>query len=165
MTTSVDIVIGTPYKSYIKTILGKVFVTALDPVTGEKTGVLLKGDPSKKADEAIVDTWDEKSDLYFRRANKRHFTTGMIREFTRTVVEEERQIEQYSDEELAEIINSKFLAFKATLDKTESIAVLYRMEKVASDLEKSDKILEVIRKRISEVQLQEYAPFEEKPKE
>lgn len=161
-TKEVEFVVGKPYKSYIKTILGKVFVQSIDPISGSREASLLTGDPYKGDENSIIDTWDEKSDLYFRKSNKRHFELGVLKEFVRKEEVRERTIEEFTDDELREILNSRYLAYKATINKVNTVAVLYRMERLATEMEKSEKIIEVLRKRQAELTALEYSPFIDK---
>jgi len=142
---------GTPYRSYRKTILGKVYVTVLNPFSNQPEGLLLEGDAADQKSE--IDMWSERDDVFFRRMNKVHFDEGAIIEFKRdTSVVPERTIEAFSDEELKAVINQKYLALLATLNKTDKEAVLYRMLKVAQELDKSEKIIKIIESRLAEVQ-------------
>lgn len=145
---------GKPYKTYIKTILGRVYVTALNMMTGTPTpeGVILKGDPRKKEPGTMFDVWSEQEDYFFRKMNHRHFEQGNLIEFKRNETPRERTIEEYTDEELKVLINKPFLALKNTLDKVNSVATLFRIQTLATELEKSDKVIRAIESRLSEVQ-------------
>jgi hypothetical protein len=149
---------GEPIKSYTKTILGKIYVMVLDRFSGQPVGILLSGDPRKQDDGSIVEIFSEVEDIYFRKANKRHFEVGNIIPFTKKVEPKERTIEEYSDEELTVLVNQKFLALQHTLNKTVSVAVLFRMLNLAEANDKSEKIISAIKARISEVQMQEVTP-------
>lgn len=156
---------GKPYKSYIKTILGKVFVTVLSEIDGQPEGVILEGDPRRLDDSSIVDVWSVEEDYYFTKKNKRHLTTGALKPYVRKEEEKEKTIEQFSDEELVDIINSKFFTLQSALNSTNSIATLYRIQNLAQELEKSDKIMKAIEARISEIQAEEFKPFPASPVE
>jgi hypothetical protein len=149
---------GRPLKTYIKTILGRVYVTVLDMLTGTPTpsGVILTGDPRKKEPETMIDVWSEQEDYFFRQKNKRHFDQGILIEYTRVETPHERTIEEFSDEELKTLINKPFLALQNTLNKTNSVATLYRIEGLAKELEKSTKVISAIESRLSEVQQGEF---------
>jgi len=148
---------GNPVKSYKKVVLGQLLLKTWDTMIGKETEIIFAGEPN--SDSAIFDVWSDWEKLYFERSNKRHFEKGMIIPWERKVeVEAVRGFEQYTDSELGEIINSKFLALQSTLNKIQSVAVLFRMMSIASDLEKSDKITGVIQKRISELQTEEFSP-------
>lgn len=145
---------GKPIKTYIKTILGRVYVTALNMLTGNPTpeGLILDGDPRKKETGTMFDVFSEQEDYFFRKMNKRHFDEGVLIEYTRTETPRERTIEEFSDEELKTLINKPFLALQNTLNKTKSVATLFRIESLARDLEKSEKVMKAIQSRLSEVQ-------------
>lgn len=147
---------GKPFKSYIKTILGKVYVTVWDVFQNIPVGVILEGDPKTKADGSYIDLYTEYEDSFFRKHNKRHFDLGNLVEYVRKEEEKkEKQLEAYSDEELKALINSPFLKLQNALNKTQSVALLFRMEGLAIDLEKSEKVVGAIRSRLSEVQQEE----------
>lgn len=151
----------TPYASYIKTILGQVAVTVWDSTLDKPTEIILNGNPKKKEEGCIVKTWNVKEDSVFKRLNIRHFKSGTIIPYQVPANSTpERTIEQSTDDELKEILNSKYLSLINKLNKIDSVAVLFRMRGLAEDMEKSSKIIDAIEKRISEVQLASY----EKPK-
>jgi len=149
----------TPYKSYIKTILGKVYVTIWDGFENKPVGMLLEGDPRQGDESCIVDVWSVDEDFFFRTKNKLHLTTGDVIVYARKVEERERTVEEYSDEELKEILGSKFFTLQNVLNNTNSVAVLFRIKNLAQEMEKSDKIIKVIEARISEVQAEEFKPL------
>ena len=103
---------GKPIKTYKKTILGRVYVTALNMLTGTPTpeGVILEGDPRKNDVSTMFDVFSEQEDYFFKKMNKRHFDAGVLIEFNRTETHRERTIEEFSDEELKSLINKPFLA-------------------------------------------------------
>lgn len=144
---------GKPFKTYKKVVLGRVYVSALDPFTGQPSGVMLYGDPKRDDKTCYIDMWTERDDNFFKRANEVHFKAGYILE-SRPIEkkEEELPIEQYSDDQLKGIINLRYLALQAKLNKIESEPVLYRMIGLAKDMEKSAKISGAIEARLSEVQ-------------
>lgn len=145
---------GTPHKSYIKTILGQVYMNILNPFDGKPAGILLSGDPTARPESCILDVWTEKEDTYVKSMNKIHFETGTVIAYERPAEQvKERTIEEYSDEELKEVINSKFLALQSTLNKIESTPVLFRMVNLSREMEKSEKITGAIEARLSEVQI------------
>lgn len=148
---------GNPVKSYKKVVLGQLLLKTWDAMIGKEVEIIFSGEPN--SDSAIFDVWSDWEKLYFERSNKRHFEKGMLIPWERKeAVEAVRGFEQYTDSELGEIINSKFLALQSTLNKIQSVAVLFRMMSIAADMEKSDKITGVIQKRISELQTEEFAP-------
>ena len=144
---------GKPYKSYIKTVLGKVFLQVWDSYTKQPVGIILQGDPRKKGDSCIIDTWNEEEDIFLKRTNKRQFEVGNILSYTRAEEEKVRTIAEYTDDELLGLINQKFLAFHHTLNAIESPSILFRMIDVAEKVDKSDKITGAIKARLSEIQM------------
>lgn len=144
---------GKPFKSYIKTILGKVFITYWDVFENKPVGGLLEGDPRKKEDGSYIDLYSEEEDHFFRRSNRKHFDVGVLTAYEHPENEvRERTIEEFSDDELKELINSPFLKLQNAINKTSSEAVVYRILNLAQDLEKSDKVITAIESRLSEIQ-------------
>jgi len=144
---------GKPIKTYKKVVLGRVYASVLDPFTEEPTGMMLYGDPKRNDESCFIDIWSERDLLFFKKMNKSHLMNGFIIEVARDAppVEDEQPIETYSDEQLMEVINKKFLALQAVLNKISSDAVLFRMVDLAREMEKSDKIIRAIEARLSEV--------------
>lgn len=145
---------GKPYKTYKKVILGRVYVTVLNMMTGTPTpeGVILSGDPAKNEPGCLYDVWTEQEDYFFRKMNYRHFDAGEIIEYSRAEVVRERTIEEFSDDELKAMIAKPFLALQNTLNKTTSEATLYRILTLAREMDKSEKVIRAIESRLSEVQ-------------
>lgn len=144
---------GTPYKSYIKTILGKAFVHGWDVFTNTPTGFILEGDPRKHDEGSIYHVYSEMEDVFFRKMNKKHFSNGVLIEYVAPQDEKrERTIEEFTDEELKNLINQPFFTLRSALNKTQSEAVLFRFLSLAQELEKSTKVIGEIESRISEVQ-------------
>ena len=146
-----------PYASYIKTILGRVGVNVWDRFTNTPAYIILSGDPKRKDSGCIVDVWTQKEDAFFRRSNERHFAKGTLIAYSRPLnIVEETKIEQYTDEQLKELINSRFAGLNKRLNEIESIPVVYRMMSLASEMEKSERIINALKARISELQMAEY---------
>lgn len=142
---------GSPFASYRKTIVGKVYVTVLNPFTGVPEGLVLFGDSNNV--DAVVDVWTEKEDLFFKRMNRRHFEVGNIIPFTKPVDKPaEKTIEQFSDDELRTVVNQRFYSLQKTLQEVKTEAVLLRMLDIARQEEKSEKIITIITSRLSDVQ-------------
>lgn len=155
-----------PYASYIKTILGQVAVVVWDNVLQKPVDVILHGNPKKKDEDSIIKVWDVKEDSFFKRMNRSHFQKGVLIPYDYPVnVEPVKTIEQATDAELAEIVNSKYISLINRLNKIQSVPVLFRMKGIAEDLEKSEKITSAIEKRISELQTAEYIVPSGEPKE
>jgi hypothetical protein len=141
-----------PYASYRKTILGKVHVTILNPLTLKPEGILLVGEP-KTDERASIDLWSEMEDLYFKRQNKKHFTEGTVIKVQKVEPKETHTIEQYSDEELKEVLKMPFISFNKLLNEVNTTPVLMRMAELAKEMDKSEKFIKVIEARLSAVQL------------
>lgn len=151
---------GRPFKSYVKTILGKVAVVIWDNFQEEPTEVILTGDPRRRDASCIVDVWSEKEDVFFKRLNQRLFARSIIVPFERPEVAEpvEKSVAQLSDEELDVIVNKKYYGLLAKLNEITEVVVLFRLKDAAERNDKSQKIMSAIDARISELQTAEYAP-------
>lgn len=148
---------GKPFKSYIKTMLGKIYVVVLDPFSGDPDGIILQGNPKNKTknDSCIIDTWDEVQDLFFRRINKRQFELGNIIPYVRPepTVPTETPITELSDEELVtKFLNQKYYSFSSLVNKIEQAAVLVRLLDLARENEKSEKMINFLESKLSELQ-------------
>jgi hypothetical protein len=142
---------GKPYATYCKTTLGKVHVMVISPWEKTPVGIILSGEPKKDPD-SFVDTWSQQEDVYFRNANKTHFSTGDIIKVEREYKEEPHTMEQYSDEELREVLALRFISFVKVLSEVKSEAVASRLLDLAEDMDKSEKITSKIKAKLSELQ-------------
>lgn len=142
---------GKPLRSYRKTVPAKVLVTVLDPIRNIPEQILLTGQPGE--DGSIVDLYTDKEILFFLRMNKYHLNNGYLIQFTRPENQKEVETpEQYTDEKLLQIVNSKFLALQNFMSKTKSEALIFRLRQLAVEADKSDKILAAIDLRLAEIQ-------------
>lgn len=150
---------GKPFKTYKKMILGRLFVTIWDNYEDRPVGIILTGDPKENDPDSYIRLWSEKDDYYFRNIphNREHLKTGRVIEVKSEAPKPvEKTLENSSDEDLVKLVNSPFLALQNALNKTESIAFLFRVLNTAQELEKSDKIIKAIESRLSEVQEVEF---------
>jgi hypothetical protein len=147
---------GEPYSTYRKTVLGKVYVNYMSPFTQKPEAVLLEGEP-KTDERAKIDLWSLQEDLFFRRMNKKHFDAGEIIKVdvvkSAPVVAEKKPIEQYSDEELLEVLKLKTISFKTLLSEITTPAVVTRLLDLAREEEKSEKMIQSIEAKLSELQM------------
>ena len=145
---------GIPYKSYRKTILGKVEVKYLDPFE-EKIGViLLQGHPNHNDETCFIDMWSEKEDAFFKKINANHIKNGVIIPFNRASipVAESNPYNVLTDEELFDLLNNPFFKLQQARNKMTSQAPVYRLLTIAESEEKSEKIINHIKARLSELQ-------------
>ena len=150
---------GVPFKSYTKTILGRIYLEVWDTFENKPIGLIIEGDPRRGDETCIVDVWSEEEDYFFRNKNKEQLKSGNVIVYQRKEAVVERSVEEYTDDELKEIINSKFFTLQKVLNNTDSVAVLFRIKNLAQEMEKSDKLVKAIEARISEVQTEEFKPF------
>lgn len=149
--------IGEPYKTYRKTILGQVYVTVLDPFSGEPVGQILRGDPKKNEEGCIIDMWSEREDVFFKRMNRRQFELGNLIVYKRPLEEPPKSVNEFTDEELSALLDTRyFLKLQAALNKMTSIAPVSRLLQIAEDREKSEKFVNAIKARMSELQKVSY---------
>lgn len=139
---------GKPIASYRKTILGKVYINILDPFTGNPSGVILSGQAN--SEEARVDVWTIKENLFLQRMNRKHFETGVLLKIE-LPLEKLEEIAGYTDAELKEILNSVYISLQKKLVEIEDPAILNRMVDLASELKKSEKIVGAVEGRLQEV--------------
>lgn len=156
---------GKPYKSFIKTINGKVYVTTLSISDETKTeGVILKGNQRKHEDSAIIDLWNEKQYQVFRKLNAVHIKNGMIVEYVRpdkTEEVRERTMAEWSDEELfTKVLKTQFQSFLKIINTCDNPVLLTRIYTLGVEKEISSKFTDRIVSRISEVQGFEFIPSE-----
>jgi len=151
---------GRPYKSYKKAILGQVSVVIWDNFQDAPVEIILKGSPARNEEGTIVDVWSDKEDVFFNRVNAKLLKKGLLLPYKRPEAPApvEKTIEQSTDEELVAIVNLKFLALQAKLNKIDSSVVLFRLLDIARENEKSEKIIKAIEARISEIQVSELQP-------
>jgi len=154
---------GKPLKRYIKTILGKVYVTTLNPFDGKPQPIELYGEPKARNGRAIIAIWSTKEDMFFKEMNKAHFKAGNLRllEKKETKEKEPKSVNEISDAEIEEILNKPFLALKNKLNKFTSPAPVYRFLMKAEEMEKSEKIADAIKARLSELEVGTPTPDEE----
>lgn len=153
---------GTPYKSYKKTILSKIYVNVLNSFSGQPEGRIVSGNPRTELENCIIDMWSEMEDVYFKRTNKKHFETGNLIEYKRKEQSEKvKTIKDYSDEELTVLLNSRFLTLQSVISKVDSVAPLFRLLTLAKEMEKSEKIIKFLEGKLSELQLAEFKQSED----
>lgn len=144
---------GEPYKKYIKTILGMVFVTVLNPFSGKPEGVNLRGEPDGANPLTYVEIWSPKEDIFFQRMNKGHFTAGNLRLLSEAVPEAPRSPNDITNDEIDELLGKKFLALKNKLNQFTAVGPVYRLLRRAEELDKSEKIVASIKARLAELEL------------
>lgn len=154
---------GQPYSSYIKTIVGKIYVTILNPFYGEPVGKIIEGDPrGKNKESCIIDTWSEKEDVFFRRMNRAHFEKGNIIPYVRKAEEiNDEFVNDITDEMIDTLLGSRFLVLQNAVNKFTSPPPVFRILNRARELEKSEKIIKFLEGKLSELQLKEYGSVEE----
>jgi hypothetical protein len=144
-----------PYKSYRKTILGQVYVKILNPFNDiDPMGVILVGTDNTE-DTAIVHVWSAKENQFILYMNKDHFEKGNLIEYNapeKRVISEDEKYNTLNDEEILKYLSSKYFSLQAAVNKMTSEAPLYRLLTFAEEQEKSEKIINLIKGRLSEVQ-------------
>ena len=149
---------GKPYKTYKKTILGKVATTVFNQFSQKPESLILEGDPRKNDDTCFVDVWSEMEDVFFKRMNKAHMSSGRIIEVHRVEappVSEEELINTMSDEKANEVLTYQWYKFKSVLNSITSADTVHRLLLLAKDADKSEKFIKAIEARISELEFGE----------
>lgn len=142
-----------PFATYVKTVPSQVDVIILNPFkNNEPQGRVLTGENGSK--DSLVQVWTPQEDIFFHRMNARLFEKGLIIKY---VPKEENKVdehplEQYTDDELDTVVNSKFFVLQNALNKTTSEALIFRLLEAARRNEKSDRIVKVIENRLAEIQ-------------
>lgn len=150
---------GTPFKSYKKAILARVFVYYWDSFREEPSSTLLTGDPRRNDESCIIDVWSEQEDVFFKRMNRAHLSNGTLLPYQRPVeIEHVRTFEESTDEELTTFLGSKYFTIQNKLNHVNTLPVLFRLVEIARQHDKSEKIIKLIEGRIAEIQSAEYAP-------
>jgi hypothetical protein len=148
-----------PFKRYKKTTLGKVFVFYLNSFDGKIEGKLLVGNPRRGDSGCFISVWSIKEDAFFKNVgnNKKHLETGRLVEVpvsSVVVSEKVKTANELTDHELEELVNSKgFFKLQNKLNQITAVATIYRLLDVAEQNEKSEKILNAIRARLSELEM------------
>jgi len=155
-----------PYKSYIKTVLGRVRIIILSPFSGEPEEVILSGNPKGKDREScIIDVYSGKEDMYFKKVNAVHFKQGELIEYDRVdqPVEpsEEDIVNSLSDEEMKKLLKSKFFTLQSTVNKMTSVAPVFRMVELGREIDASERYIKFLEGKLAELQEAEYAEFEQ----
>ena len=141
-----------PLARYKKTIVGKVHVVALNPFSEEPEGVLLEGD----SDKAYIELWDVKQLVFFERMNRSHLEAGRVVKLAKAPEPPPPSPNQLSDDEIDKLLDGKYKALRARLDKFTDTAPILRLLNRARELEKSEKIIKHLEERISQIELEKY---------
>jgi hypothetical protein len=146
---------GKPAKTYRKTITAQLTVTVLNSFSHRPEILLLTGEGITAT--SVVKLWTTEEVAFFSKANVRAIETGSLMEYKSEDVPD-IVMEKYadsSDEELEKILDSKATPWFALTKIVADISmepVLIRLLNKARDLEKSDKVVNLITQRLSEVQ-------------
>lgn len=149
---------GTPYRTFKKAILGKVYITYLDPFSGEPEDMIMEGNPAKNDEGCFYHAWSEKEYMFFKNMNKVHLKDGnLIEQKPKPMKEKPKETAELNynalpDEEIKKILRKPFLALQNALNKMTSEAAVYRILRAGEEMNKSEKFMKAIRARLSEVQ-------------
>lgn len=142
--------VGEPVATYKKVTLGKVCVTVLNSFSGRSEGLILKGQPGEETE--MVDVWSDKEDTFFQRMNAELMKRGVVIKVSRQKDSGPKPIEQYTDDELRDVINLQILQFRKLLSEIKSPTVVSRMLAIARAEEKSEKFINGLLAKLSELQ-------------
>ena len=152
--------VGEPVAIFKKTILGKVEVSVINPFNDTPEGVTMYGDPKKNHPECFVEVWSKMEEVYFERQNAPLFKRGYVVKLDE-VVKPKRTDPQGTDysklteADIKELVTAPFMKFKKELNEIDAIAVLYRVQAIAEEMERPFKTMEHINQRITELQQEE----------
>lgn len=140
-----------PFKVYKKTILGQVAIQILNPFSDEPEVFLLRGNHLNNDEGCFIEFWNERQHEFFRKMNKFHLTKGYLIpvELESYLGDTQKDIgidySAITDKDIDDVLNSKFLALRAHLNKVDSEPYILRVLDRADALEKSDKIIAAIK--------------------
>lgn len=143
---------GIPAARYIKTIVGKVVVTVVDPFSGQPSEIVLQGKPAKEnLDRVVITLWTPFEHEFFRRTNKILLDSGVIAPYTEEIIEE-ISVNEISDEEIKDILSKKYFALMNLLSRVTSPEVVKRILRIAEEENKQIGTINKIKERLSELQ-------------
>jgi len=156
---------GEPYARYKKTILGKVYVTVLDPFSDEPEGRILQGNPNRpnELETQIVEVWDARQDSFFRKLNRKHFDAGRLVLVEGKLPEAPVSPNVLTDAQVDVLLDgrqTRFLAFVNRLNTFTEEAPVIRLLARARELEKSEKIIKHMEERLAKLQVEKYETSE-----
>lgn len=151
---------GEPYKSYIKTILAKLYVRVWNPWLGKEDGLIISGNPKgSDKEKCIIDVWSESEDLFLHRQNPRHFEAGYLVEYKRKASEAPQKSDnELSDEEIEVLLSraTKFINLQKRVNEMTSVAPVFRLLEYAKEKDLSTKTIAFLEAKLSELQALEY---------
>lgn len=144
-----------PIAIFKKTIVGKVYVTVLNPFTDQVEGMHLEGNAEAGDERAFVELYDQKSLAFFKRINKKQFDLGNLIQVD-TLPEEEESPNQITDEEIESLLGEPFFTLKNKLDTFTEVAPVLRLLNKARDMDKSEKLIKHIEEKMAEIEINKY---------
>jgi uncharacterized linocin/CFP29 family protein len=134
---------GNPVATYKKTILGKVFVNVLDPFSDKPAGIILTGDSG--SENARVDVWTLKEDLFLQRMNRSLFERGVLKKVSENKI---KKVETFEDSDLTNILGLSYISLQKKLAEIDDSVILMRLVDLAKEAGKSEKIIETLEKKL-----------------
>lgn len=144
-----------PDSRWIKVQLAKVLVKYIDPIEGKPTETVIEGDASKNEEACIFDCWTPLETAYFTKMNKYHILEGNIVPYKKDMVVEISP-NTITDEDLREVLTKPFLTIRSLLSKFTSTVPVERMLAIAEEMNKPSGTVTAIKKRLSELQEEQY---------
>ena len=151
---------GDPVAVYKKEILGKVEVSVVNPFNGVPEPLILEGDPQKNDPRCFAEVWSQMEEVFFERQNKPLFKQGYIVKMKETVKPKEKEdlaksYEHFTREYIEELVTAPWMKLQKELKEIESEPILFRIITIAEELERPEKTMINLRKRLTEVQQKE----------
>ena len=142
---------GEPYSVFRKKIPAKLNVKVIDPFTERPVNILLKGMNNERS--SYVELWNEREYVYFLRANRIHLDNGDLIEHKGQIEEPfEKSFNNLSDDEMRELISSKFFTLKSAVDQMTTEAPLIRLVELGEIANKPEKTMLFLRSKLSIIQ-------------
>jgi len=144
-----------PYARFRKTIVGKVGVLFLHPITFSEYEGLLVGDPSDpktRLEDITVDVWTRAEYDYFVKKNRGLLENGSLIEFEGEDLPPMDTTNQISDEEIDELLSKADMALRNRLDKFTSEVPVQRILLKALALDKPTSMLNLIKAKLADLQ-------------
>lgn len=144
---------GTPLAVYRKTILGKVVVRILDPFSGKPNDVLIHGEPGKTAnDDLEVCLWTPVEIKFFEKYNKSLIEKGsvvLVGQKSENTIDRTNSL---NDQEITDLLSGNYAQLKSTVNQLTSETTLQRVLRIATEMNRPAKTIQMLQERIEEVQ-------------
>lgn len=146
---------GNPLRTYKKEIRGQLLIRILNPFNPTIVEeLILQGNPGDLGNKKqFIDLWTEEEVAFFEVSNEEAIKEGRVILWTKEVPREiEKSINNLSDEEIEELVNSPFIKLKNTVGKMTSEAAVHRVIRKAEEVERPEKTMLFLRETLAKLQ-------------